>query len=69
MDKLKAIFQDEFEFARKKGVPVNVAVYYEALCPDSKKFIIKQLQSSYKKAPNLIEIEFFPYGELKVLFL
>lgn len=64
VDKLIAIFQDEFEFARKKGVPVNVAVYYEVLCPDSKNFIIKQLQASYIKAPKLIEIEFFPYGKL-----
>ncbi|CAO1361233.1 unnamed protein product [Diamesa tonsa] len=57
------LLEDEFEFARKKGVPVNVAVYYEVLCPDSKNFIIKQLQASYIKAPKLIEIEFFPYGK------
>jgi interferon, gamma-inducible protein 30 len=42
---------------------VLVAVYYEALCPDSKNFIVKQLKSAYTKIPNLIEIEFFPYGK------
>jgi interferon, gamma-inducible protein 30 len=42
---------------------VNIAVYYEALCPDSKNFIIKQLKTAYAKLPDLIDIEFFPYGK------
>jgi len=40
-----------------------ISVFYEALCPDSKNFIVKQLKSAYSKLPNLIEIEFFAYGK------
>ncbi|KAG5675156.1 hypothetical protein PVAND_005082 [Polypedilum vanderplanki] len=59
----RLIHEDQLEFARTKGTPIIVAVYYEALCPDSKNFIVKQLKSAYSKLPNLIEIEFFPYGK------
>lgn len=51
---------------RPSGAPVLVTVYYEALCPDSKNFILKQLQSTYHKAPELIEIQFVPYGKATV---
>lgn len=60
---LIAQFQDQLEFAKSKGAPVLVSVYYEALCPDSKGFLMKQLMPAYRKIPNLIEIEFFPYGK------
>lgn len=59
----RLIQEDQLEFARTKGSPIIVAVYYETLCPDSKNFIVKQLKSAYSKLPNLIEIEFFPYGK------
>lgn len=55
--------QDQLEFARTKGSPIVISVFYEALCPDSKNFIVKQLKSAYSKLPNLIEIEFFAYGK------
>lgn len=51
------------EFSKAKGAPVVISVYYEALCPDSKGFIIKQLLPAYKKIPNLVDIEFFAYGK------
>lgn len=56
-------FQDQLEFAKVKGSPILVSVYYECLCPDSKNFILKQLKSAYSKLPDLMEIEFFPYGK------
>ncbi|KAJ6649937.1 GILT-like protein 1 [Pseudolycoriella hygida] len=43
--------------------PVLVMVFYEALCPDSKYFIIKQLQTAYYKAPALIDFQLIPYGK------
>lgn len=58
-------FQDQLEFAKAKGSPVLVSVFYEALCPDSKGFMVNQLVPAYRKIPNLIEIEFFPYGKAK----
>lgn len=42
-------------------------VFYEALCPDSKNFIIKQLHSAYARAPSLIDIQFVPYGKATVI--
>ncbi|XP_037039003.1 gamma-interferon-inducible lysosomal thiol reductase-like [Bradysia coprophila] len=43
--------------------PVIVTVFYEALCPDSKYFIIKQLQPAFYKAPALIDFQLIPYGK------
>lgn len=43
-----------------------VAVYYEALCPDSKNFIIRQLQPAYQRAPSLIDFQLVPYGKATV---
>lgn len=61
----RLIHEDQLEFAKTKGSPVIVSVFYEALCPDSKNFIVKQLKSAYSKLPNLIDIEFFAYGKAK----
>lgn len=46
-----------------------VAVYYEALCPDSKNFIIKQLQFAFTHAPTLIDFQLIPYGKADVSIL
>lgn len=50
---------------RPSDAPVYVMVFYEALCPDSKNFVLKQLQPAYDRAPNLIDIQFVPYGKAK----
>lgn len=43
--------------------PIEVGVYYEALCPDSKHFINKQLLPLHLKAPYLIGLKLVPYGK------
>lgn len=43
-----------------------VGVYYEALCPDSRNFILQHLVPSFNKAPDSFDIEFVPYGKAKV---
>jgi interferon, gamma-inducible protein 30 len=45
------------------GIPVLVMVFYEALCPDSKNFIIRQLVPTFHKASHLIDIQLVPYGK------
>lgn len=45
---------------------VHVAVYYEALCPDSRSFILKQLGQTYRKLSANMELELVPYGKAKV---
>ncbi|XP_060828036.1 GILT-like protein 1 [Bombus pascuorum] len=42
---------------------VHITVYYEALCPDSRNFFIKQLLPVYHKIPNNVQLEFIPYGK------
>lgn len=44
-----------------------VGVYYEALCPDSRNFILQHLVPSFNKAPDNFDIEFVPYGKAKVI--
>lgn len=45
---------------------VHVAVYYEALCPDSRSFVLKQLGPTYRKLSASVEVELVPYGKAKV---
>lgn len=49
--------------ARPADAAVYMMVFYEALCPDSKNFIIKQLEPTFVRAPHLIDIQFVPYGK------
>jgi len=45
---------------------VHVAVYYEALCPDSRSFVMKQLGPTYRRLSADIEVELVPYGKATV---
>ncbi|XP_063221017.1 gamma-interferon-inducible lysosomal thiol reductase-like [Bacillus rossius redtenbacheri] len=45
--------------------PVEVAVFYEALCPDSRSFVLKQLLPTFEKVPRLVTIKLIPYGKAK----
>ncbi|CAH1394343.1 unnamed protein product [Nezara viridula] len=40
-----------------------ISVYYECLCPDSRSFFIRQLLPSVEKVPNLLKIDYIPYGK------
>ncbi|XP_043275996.1 GILT-like protein 3 [Venturia canescens] len=42
---------------------VLVTVYYEALCPDSRSFLIKQLEPTYQSLNEHITVEMVPYGK------
>lgn len=44
-----------------------VTVFYETLCPDSKNFFVKQLTSTYKKLPHLVDVSYVPYGKAKTI--
>ena len=47
---------------------MDVAVYFESLCPDSIKFIIEQLYPTYQKlyGKHIFKIDLVPYGNVKV---
>ncbi|KAK2708219.1 hypothetical protein QYM36_013971, partial [Artemia franciscana] len=44
---------------------ITVEVYYEALCPDSKHFINRQLKPTNSKIGPYINISYVPYGKAK----
>jgi len=48
------------------SMPVHIGVFYESLCPDSKKFIVNQLQNAYSKLSDITFLELVPYGHAKV---
>ncbi|KAL0116774.1 hypothetical protein PUN28_009998 [Cardiocondyla obscurior] len=57
-------------FSEKEAPPpekVHVAVYYEALCPDSRSFVLKQLSPTYRKLSANVNIELVPYGKAKTI--
>lgn len=48
---------------KPSGAPVNVIVFYETLCPDSKNFVLRQLVPAFERAQALMKIWFVPYGK------
>ena len=45
---------------------VNVTVFYEVLCPDSRHFILRQLFPTWKKVADIMEIDYRPFGKAEV---
>ncbi|XP_033236204.1 gamma-interferon-inducible lysosomal thiol reductase [Drosophila pseudoobscura] len=54
---------DQENYQRTIGAPVLVKVFYEALCPDSKYFLTKQLLPAYEAAAPIMEVLLVPYGK------
>lgn len=46
---------------------VEIGVYYESRCPDSKEFIIQQLIPTMKAVPDIIDLVLVPYGKARTL--
>ncbi|KAK3913793.1 Gamma-interferon-inducible lysosomal thiol reductase [Frankliniella fusca] len=46
-------------------LPVLVEVYYEALCPDSRSFLLTELLPAYEKIPEAMNVHLIPYGKAK----
>ncbi|XP_045782147.1 gamma-interferon-inducible lysosomal thiol reductase-like isoform X1 [Maniola jurtina] len=47
----------------KRDDKVKIAVYYESLCPDSKKFITTQLAPVWREFRGLVKVKLVPYGK------
>ena len=47
-------------------IQVEVSVYYESLCPDSKKFITTELKETYDKIGHNLDVRFRPFGKAAV---
>ena len=48
---------------------VNIAVYYESQCPDSRRFINNQLPKAIEIFPDLVNIILIPFGKANVSYL
>ncbi|CAG0894947.1 unnamed protein product [Darwinula stevensoni] len=60
--------QGEEVHPRQGGSPVNVAVYYESLCPDSRNFVLNQLQPTFNILPsNIMSTSYIPYGKAETI--
>lgn len=44
----------------------KISIYYEALCSDSRFFILKQLIPTYDKLHDYMILDFVPYGKAEV---
>lgn len=45
---------------------VNITVYYETLCPDSKAFILSMLYPNFPKLKDYISLRLVPFGKANV---
>lgn len=54
--------QEQDELSEK----VKISVYYEALCSDSRFFILKQLVPAYETIPDYVDVDLVPYGKAEV---
>jgi hypothetical protein len=45
---------------------INIEIFYESRCPDSKKFINNQLSKIFESLQNLTSLFLIPYGKAKV---
>jgi len=47
----------------QQGKKVNVTVFYEVLCPDSRAFVLRQLFPTWEKVPEIMDINYRPFGK------
>ena len=47
-------------------VPLSIGTYYEALCPDSRDFVVNQLNITYSRVPEILDLTFVPWGKAVV---
>lgn len=45
---------------------INISIYYESLCPDSKLFITQYFYPAYEIFSNYLNIRFIPFGKANV---
>lgn len=55
--------QNQSTNQRAKTFPVLITVFYEALCPDSKYFLSKQMLPAFKMAASIMDVKLVPYGK------
>ncbi|CAG2167806.1 unnamed protein product [Oppiella nova] len=46
----------------------RISVYYESICPDSRRFILNQLIPTYEKLSPYVDIDLIPFGNANVSY-
>lgn len=59
------IQSEELDALHSKEI-FKISIYYEALCSDSRYFIMKQLNPTYDSLRDYMTLDFIPYGKAKV---
>lgn len=59
----KDLKHTELLILKRDTTVLDIAVYYECLCPDSRSFFVKQLLPAVEKIPALLNIDYVPYGK------
>ncbi|KAJ0170087.1 hypothetical protein K1T71_014693 [Dendrolimus kikuchii] len=60
---LAAVFCTVLAKKRSDDNKVKIAVYYESLCPDSKRFITQQLAPVWRDFRGVVKVKLVPYGK------
>ena len=55
-----------FEFLYRQVKKVQVEVYYEVWCPDSRRFILDQVVPAWRALKSQIDIHWKPFGKASV---
>lgn len=48
------------------GKSVRLSVYYESLCPDSRRFVVEELLPAWRLLGDNITVSLFPFGKAKI---
>ncbi|KAB7493609.1 hypothetical protein Anas_06679 [Armadillidium nasatum] len=59
--------EEEGKITLPKGCPVRIELYIEMLCPDTKRFFLKQFYPAWKNLQSLIDLHLIPFGKANMI--
>ncbi|CAG2103650.1 unnamed protein product [Medioppia subpectinata] len=65
---LSAVFEETIECEETLVTNNRISVYYESICPDSRRFILNQLIPTYDKLSPYVDVDLIPFGNANVSY-